>query len=133
MFDPVRLPATVCRLYEGGHPSHRLADQRLEDLYVWAGYELLATIIGERIRMLNIPGQRIALPSYKRLPLSPKARTGLTAFLQLFPEWLSGLPYMGIAIQERRSRLQQLFGDNPPGDGAIPKGNSEGYLSAPQS
>ena len=96
------LPDTVWRLFEGAHPSHRLLQSHLlEDLFLWSRFELGFTLIGAEAA------------SADNLPLSARAVHGLHTFMDLYPEWVKGEPYMSIAQTLRRDRIDTLFGDSP--------------------
>jgi hypothetical protein len=98
----VRLPVSVWCLAEQG--KQLIRSRWLEDLFVWNRYELGSTLVGPEIRQTR---------SFGELPLSTRARRGLEAFIQLYPEWMIAQPYLSIKQRERRERIDKIFGDNP--------------------
>jgi hypothetical protein len=105
MPTPVGLADTVWKLWEGGAPSHKLLYKYpLEDLYIWNVYEVGSTLVGADVRKK---------PTLADLPIPMNARRALHSFLEIYPEWLEGTPYMALKPSVRRDRIEMIFGDSP--------------------
>ena len=98
----VHLPDDDWQFYPSTDPTSTgrlLVRRRMEDLFLWHTHEVFSVLIGDEVRA----GRVQCLPSLRNT--FHEART-------LYPEWPLRR-YMSIDCEERRRRIELIFGDIP--------------------